>query len=102
MVAQSDLVKANQLNTEYNSITAALKSFDDGGTILAMSIGTLPPDTPPGMGMAFGVQVDTGYMFEHVPPQMIDSIKSLMIARQAAIAGELQNMGVTVTQPRRK
>ena len=100
MVAQSDLVKANQLNVEYNSIAAALKSFDDGGTILGMSVGKLSPDMPPGMGIALGVHVDTGYMFEHVPEQMITSIKSLMIARQAAISGELQNMGVEVTMPR--
>ena len=95
MVAQSDLAKANMLNAGYNSITAALNSFDNGGSILQMTVGVPQENMPP-----MGVMVDTTYMFEHVPPQMIETIKQLMHARQDEISQELQAMGVQVTQPR--
>ena len=89
---KSEIPTASNLLIEYNAIAAALAQLDDGGQIVSMIIGKLEP--------RFGVTVDTSYMFEHVPSQMIDSIKQLMTQRQNAITAEFNSMGVTGTTER--
>jgi len=89
----SNINQVNRLVQERRSITAALASFDQGGRIIAMSVGQPPPADQPMPALFGGAQVNTAFI--DYPPAMVEAIKAALTARQGAITNELAQLGVT-------
>lgn len=97
-IAQIPLV--NKLVGDYQRIRAALTVLDAGGHVTSVTIASKPPEPPPQppeprqpppmppMPGMTNVPVDSS-------PELVAAIKKSLEDRRAAIAKELQGMGVT-------
>jgi len=86
MVDKADIVRAGELVSEFQQVTAALELFAADGRIVQMSVAG--PTGP-------WVQVDTREI--PYPPEMVTGLRAAMQARQSAITQELASLGVTGT-----
>lgn len=105
MAALSDLATINRLTNEVRRIDLALKAFAEGGRIVAMTVGVIPPDIDLGPTSSFdplvffesagtGASVSTVHI--DYPAQMVEAIRIALHARMEAIADELKGLGFTL------
>jgi len=90
MVDRADIDEANRLIAESNNITEAITAIDAGGQIVDFSISVPPPGSPGGIP---SIQVISTYM--QAPPIMYQTIRALLVQRQADINAQLAALGVT-------
>ena len=85
MVDRADVDRANGLIGDYRQTVRALTNLEEGGRIIAMTIGpsavTVPTD-------------DLNY-----PVQMVDAIRQALVQRRDAIQQQLNEIGVTGEEP---
>lgn len=87
------VIQISRLTSEWASINRAVELFDMGARITNLMLATVPSPGVPGQLPQAG-SVSTEYM--NYPPQMVDTIKSLLATRKGEIEGELANLGVTL------
>jgi hypothetical protein len=114
MVDVADLARISALYEERNTLKQAIQTFDGGGIILSMTVGSpmpppippepppepptgpptepLPPPPPPPVFLPM-VMINTQNMT--YPPQMVAGIKQQLQARLTEIATELESLGIT-------
>ena len=90
---RSQLAEVNELYAELTSIEGAFVNLDAGGGIIAITISGGPRNEMPYNPWA---TVSTAYMQDHIPPQMLDTIKALMQTRREEIQKQLEELGLTV------
>lgn len=94
----NDISTANDLTREKQSIEDAMEVLNAGGRIVSMTVMVVPTGEHPAPPM--GTIVPTSHIM--YPPQMIDAIKSALMARETAIDSQLSQLGVTGTATRKK
>lgn len=92
MVDRADLPKINMLYTERGRINMALKMFDEGGRIVAMTVNKPRAE---GQDIMSGPSVTVGTSEMEYPAQMTEAIKNFLHVREEQIREELTAMGVT-------
>lgn len=90
MVDRADISELNDLFAELTSIEGAFVNLDAGGTIVAVTISGGPRNEMPYNPWA---TISTTYM--DYPPQMIETIKTMMAERQSFLRARLRGMGLT-------
>ena len=91
MASVDDIPRISNLHTEYLANNQALLNLNNNGRIVSMQLSGGPPISPNGPTRQT-ILVNTRYM--DYPPQMTESIKQLITARQEAIRKELSDLGV--------
>lgn len=91
MVDTTNLPQINSLYSELNQAEQAIKLFNEGGRIIALSVGKRDAEDK---FWQFTATASTEYMA--YPPQMIDTIKGFLGQRLADLKQQLTDLGMTL------
>src|SRR3954470_123251 len=95
MTDYSDLPQVNTLYLESQNVANAISLIDNGGRLSNFTISPAPNQEPTGM-MMMSVSITTT---NPTSPSLLSEIRKALVDREAEIAQQMEELGVTARPP---